>query len=122
MKNNSPGTKAMMAVISLVLLSYFGLQIYQYVMDPLSTTLAYTYRVEKEAQLSGYVVRKEQVLAKEDGLLRQERTEGERVSNGGVVATVYADEASLARRAISVTLFISIFPIQIKMSKSKPIK
>ena len=98
MKNNSPGTKAMMAVISLVLLSYFGLQIYQYVMDPLSTTLAYTYRVEKEAQLSGYVVRKEQVLAKEDGLLRQERTEGERVSNGGVVATVYADEASLARQ------------------------
>lgn len=98
MKNNSPGTKLLMAAITLVLLSYFGIQVYRYFMDPLSTTLAYTYQVEKEAQLSGYVVRKEQVLAHEEGLLQQERTEGERVSNGGVVATVYADEASLERQ------------------------
>lgn len=98
MKNNSPGTKLLMAAITLVLLSYFGIQVYRYFMDPLSTTLAYTYQVEKEAQLSGYVVRKEQVLAHEEGLLQQERTEGERVSSGGIVATVYADEASLERQ------------------------
>ena len=98
MKNNSPGTKILMAVITLVLMSYFGIQVYRYFMDPLSTTLAYTYRVEQEAQLSGYVVRKEQILPNEEGLLRQERAEGERVSNGGVVATVYADEASLRRQ------------------------
>lgn len=98
MKNNSPGTKLLMAVITLVLLSYFGVQVYRYFMDPLSTTLAYTYQVEKVAQLSGYVVRQEQILAHEEGLLQQERTEGERVSNGGIVATVYADEASLERQ------------------------
>ena len=98
MKNNSPGTKLLMAAITLVLMTYFGVQAYRYFTDPLSTTLAYTYQVEKEVQLTGYVVRKEQVLAHEEGLLRQERLEGERVSSGGVVATVYADEDSLARQ------------------------
>src|SRR5699024_832351 len=33
------------------------------------------------------------------GLLRLQRAEGERVSAGGVVATVYADQASLDRQS-----------------------
>jgi len=98
MKNNSAGMKLLMAAITLVLAAYFGVQVYRFYMDPLSTTLAYTYQVEKEVPLSGYVVRQEQILAEESGLLRQERTEGERVSSGGVIATVYADEAALRRQ------------------------
>ena len=99
MKNNSPATKLLMLIVSLAVAAYFGIQAYNYFMDPLSSTMAYTYRVEEEISLSGYVVRQEAILPDEDsGLLRLDRKEGERVSVGGSVATVYADQASLERQ------------------------
>ena len=100
MKNNSLGMKLLMTAVTLALLAYFGIQGYRYFTDPLTTTLAYNYRVEDSIGLSGYVVRQEQVLADDSsGLLRLQREEGERVSNGGIVASVYADQASLDRQA-----------------------
>lgn len=97
MKQSSLGTKLFMVILTLGVLTYFGIQGYRYFSDPLSITLAYHYRVEEELTLSGYVVRQEQVLANHDsGLLQLRRQEGERVSKGGTVALVYADEASLA--------------------------
>ena len=99
MKNNSLGTKLLMAAVTLALLLYFGFQAVNYFSDPLSTTLAYTYRVEETASLSGYMVREELVLSGESGgLLRLQREEGERVAVGGTVARVYADQAALDRQ------------------------
>ena len=99
MKNNSLGTKVLMAAVTLALLAYFGFQAARYFSDPLSTTLAYAYQVEDGVSLSGYVIREEQVLdTEESGLLRLQREEGERTSNGGVIAMVYADQASLDRQ------------------------
>ena len=99
MKNNSLGTKILMTAVTLSLLAYFGLQAYRYFADPLTTTLAYNYQVEEGMDLSGYVVRREQVLADEaSGLLRLQRSEGEKVGAGGTVALVYADQASLDRQ------------------------
>lgn len=100
MKNNSLGTKLLMLAVTLAVLAYFGVQVYLYFTDPLSTTLAYAYQVEEAVDLSGYVIRTEQVLPDDaGGLLRLQRAEGERVSVGGTVATVYADQASLDRQA-----------------------
>ena len=99
MKNNSLGTKILMALVMLTLLAYFGVQAFLYFSDPLTTTVAYYYQVEEGAELSGYVARAEQVLPEEaSGLLRLQRGEGERVSVGGTIATVYADQASLDRQ------------------------
>ena len=105
MKNNSLRMKILMAAVTLGLLAYFGLQGYLYFSDPLTTTLAYTYQVEESVSLSGYVVRQEQVLEDDGGgLLRLRREEGERVSRGGAVASVYADQSSLDRQAEISTL------------------
>lgn len=99
MKQSSILSKALMSLAALGVLAYFGVQIWRYFDDPLSTTLAYAYRVENSAELSGYVVRQEQVIAGESGgLTRLRKSEGERVGTGGVVATVYADQASLDRQ------------------------
>lgn len=88
-----------MLAITLLVLAYFGVQIFRYVNDPLVTTPAYAYEVEDTVELSGYVVRQEQVLeGGSGGLVRLRRSEGERVSTGGAVATVYADQASLDRQ------------------------
>lgn len=99
MKNSSFGTKCLLLAVTLGVLAYFGIQGLQYLGDPLTTTLAYNYQVEEGMDLSGYVVRREQVLADEaSGLLRLQRSEGEKVSAGGTVALVYADQASLDRQ------------------------
>ena len=96
MRQKSLGTKILMAAITLALLAYFGVQAARYFTDPLSTTLAYHYAVEESVSVSGYVVREEQVLSNESsGLLQLLREEGERVSAGGTVAAVFADQASL---------------------------
>ena len=99
MKNNSLGMKLLMSVITLALMGYFGVQAARYFSDPLTTTIAYSYRLEDTLSLSGYVVREELVLPSEgSGLLQVQREEGERVSDGGTVAAVYADQASLDRQ------------------------
>ena len=99
MKNSSFGTKCLLLAVTLGVLAYFGIQGLQYLGDPLTTTLAYNYQVEEGMDLSGYVVRREQVLADEaSGLLRLQRSEGEKVSAGGTMALVYADQASLDRQ------------------------
>lgn len=99
MKHSTLTSKLLMALVTVAVLFYFGVQIVNYFMDPLSTTMAYAYQVEESMSLSGYVVRSEQVLADDtSGLLQLQRTEGERVSAGGTVALVYADQASLDRQ------------------------
>lgn len=100
MKLSGIGTKLWMLVITLGVLVYFGIQAMNYYDDPLSTTMAYSYQVENGVQLSGYMIRKEQVLDDEaGGLLRLERKEGERVSKGGTVAVVYANQDAYDRQA-----------------------
>lgn len=99
MKQTSIGSKLWILMITLGVLAYFGFQGLRYWNDPLATTMAYTYQVENGGQFSGYVVRQEEVLPDESsGLLRLERKEGERVSKGGIVAVVYANQDAYDRQ------------------------
>ena len=98
MKSKALGTKLLMALVCLAVLAYFGLQIWGYYTDPLTTAVAYSYQVEKGATVSGWVARQEQVLPDPgSGLLRLSRSEGEKVARGGRVAVIYADQASMDR-------------------------
>ena len=77
MNRSSFVSKLFTPVITLLVLAYFGYQIYGYVSDPFSTTLAYTYQVEDTVDISGYVVRQEQVLTGDaGGLMRLRKNEG----------------------------------------------
>ena len=99
-KQTGIGTKLLMAALFLGVAAYFGIEAVRYLDDPLGVTLAYRYEVERTVDLSGFLVREERVLPDEgNGLLRLQRSEGERVAAGGVVASVYADQASLDRQA-----------------------
>lgn len=99
MKSTSLATRILMFLVALGVAAYFGYQALRYLDAPMTTTLAYTYTVDKTIEASGYVVRNERVLTDDGGgLLRLTRAEGERVSVGGTVAAVYADQASLDRQ------------------------
>lgn len=100
MKSTSLATRILMLLVCLGVAAYFGYQSLRYLDDPLTTTAAYGYTVDETISASGYVVRSERVLEDNDsGLLRLARAEGERVSVGGAVASVYADRASLDRQS-----------------------
>jgi len=89
-----------MAALFLGVGAYFAVQAFHYLDDPLTVTLAYSYEVENTVDLTGFVIRDEQVLSDDGGgLLRIQRAEGERVAAGGTVASVYTDQASLDRQA-----------------------
>ncbi len=91
MNRSSFVSKLFTPVITLLVLAYFGYQIYGYVSDPFSTTLAYTYQVEDTVDISGYVVRQEQVLTGDaGGLMRLRKNEGERIAkkHGGIEETI----------------------------------
>ena len=105
MKRTAWGTRLLIALLSLLTLSYFGVQGFRYFADPFSTTLAYLYEAEETMDLSGYVVRSEQTLPDVDSpFLRLRRSEGERVSAGGTVAVVYADQESLDMQAEAASI------------------
>ena len=101
---------------------------WRYLSDPLTTTLAYTYEVEESMDLSGYVVRQEQVITDSSGsgLMQIQRGEGERVSAGGTVAAVYADQASLDRQNEMEQLRIQIEQLQYaqerRWDRKRPLK
>lgn len=76
-------------------LLYFVGSIAGYLLDPLTTAVAYTYRSEDSITVSGYLVRDEGVLADNDGLVYITREEGERVSKGRSVAVVYHSQEAL---------------------------
>ena len=74
MKERDSGMRILILAVSLAVLAYFGFQTLRYLMDPLSTTLAYAYQVEETVELNGYLVRNEQVLGNEDSsFLRLQR-------------------------------------------------
>lgn len=99
MKRTSLATRMLMLLVCLGVAAYFGYQSLRYLDNPLTTTTAYAYTVDETIDASGYVVRSERVLEDNDsGLLRLARAEGERVSVGGTVAAVYADQTSLDRQ------------------------
>jgi len=99
-KQRSLGGTLLMTALFLGVGAYFAIQAFHYLDDPLTITLAYSYEVENTVDLTGFVIRDEQVLPDDGGgLLRIQRAEGERVAAGGTVASVYTDQASLDRQA-----------------------
>ncbi len=99
MKQRSLWIRLLMLAVTVGLLALSCKQVLDYLDAPLTTETAYLYSVDLGVEMDGFVVRDERVLPDEaGGLLRLQRSEGERVSGGGLVATVYADQESLDRQ------------------------
>lgn len=100
MKKRSPGIKLLTLAVTVGILAYFSAQVFNYLDNPLTTALTYPYFVDETVEITGgYVIRQEEVLAEDTSeFLRLQRREGERVSSGGLIAAVYADQSSLDRQ------------------------
>lgn len=80
------------------LLLYAGYMALNYFRDPLSTILAVEVSVSEGRSVEGWVVREEQLLTSSSAITVPERSEGEKVGAGQVVAMGYSDADAQTRQ------------------------
>ena len=97
MKQGTVVYKIVIFLIFVAILFYMAGAAWRGLRDPYPTVQGYSYAVEDMVEVTGYLVREEQVLTGSGGIVRLTPAEGEKVSAGATVALLYADEAALER-------------------------
>jgi multidrug efflux pump subunit AcrA (membrane-fusion protein) len=98
MKKSDLGTRVIIAIIFVAILSYFGFSIAQSLMNPFKSTLAVNMTVQEGIRAAGIVVRNETVIGSGGyAAVDVAVSEGEKVSAGGLIAGVYASESVLVK-------------------------
>lgn len=110
MKQGKALINFVIVAIAAALAVYFGFYVFNTFNDPFSTTLTYTYTAYDSVEADGLLVRKEQVLPAQSGIVDVTRGEGEKVGVGQTVALVYrdiqaqSDQAELESLAVEIEL------------------
>lgn len=91
MKQGKPLITFVMVALAAALTVYFGVYAFNTFNAPYSTTMAYAYTALESVEADGVLVRREEVLPDQDGIVDVVRGEGEKVGVGQTVAQVYRD-------------------------------
>ena len=102
-----------LAVVLAVYLGFYALRAFQ---DPYGTTLVYLYTVNDSVEADGLIVRREQVLPAQSGIVEITRAEGERAAAGDAVALVYSDPSALSTQQQIQSLQAEIDQLQYALS------
>ncbi|MBQ2061108.1 MAG: hypothetical protein II458_00315 [Oscillospiraceae bacterium] len=92
---SSPAFKILSVVVLAAVVMYFGIQIYQYLANPFSTTLAYEATADDSISVNGWVVREEEVFHSDAATLTHPLSEGQRVGYGQTFAMAYDNSQTL---------------------------
>ncbi len=98
MKGETAISRLVMLLVVATLVIYCGVSVWRGMTDPLTTAVAYGYTVNDSVETDALLVRREQVLPGQTGIVDVVPGEGERVGAGQTVATVYRDSAALERK------------------------
>jgi len=91
MKQGKSVITLVMVIFALTLCVYFGVYVFDTFHDPYSTTHTYEYTHSESTQANGVLVRAEQVLTGESGIVELQCSEGEKVAVNQTVAYIYKD-------------------------------
>ncbi len=97
MKQGSLITKIIMFILFAGVVVYLAIYAAGRLVDPFSTAMAYQDVLDDSIEISGMVVRQEQVLAQGSSIMDILPKEGERVAAGETVAILYQNEQALER-------------------------
>lgn len=95
MKRSSPLFRILAAFVLAGVLLFFGVQIWQYFSDPLTTTLVYRAQTEVTLSVDGWVIREEESVPSGGGTLLHALSEGEKVGVDQLIATAYTSAGAL---------------------------
>lgn len=116
MKKTSPLMKILPITVLAAVLVYFAVQLYNYLSDPVNTTLVVAGQAEDTIALNGWLLRDEEVLPAQSGTLSRVRQEGERVGVGQVLARVYANDGALQTVSQIETLELQLQQLQFALT------
>ena len=116
MKKTSPLMKILPIAVLTAVLVYFAVQLYNYLSDPVNTTLVVAGQSEDTIALNGWLLRDEEVLPAQSGTLSRVRQEGERVGVGQVLARVYANDGALQTVSQIETLELQLQQLQFALT------
>lgn len=116
MKKTSPLMKILPIAVLAAVLVYFAVQLYNYLSDPVNTTLVVAGQAEDIIALNGWLLRDEEVLPAQSGTLSRVRQEGERVGVGQVLARVYANDGALQTVSQIETLELQLQQLQFALT------
>ena len=95
MKSSTPIFKILSVAILVAVVLYFGIQLRNYLSDPLTTTLTYLAAAEDTISANGYLLRDEETFSSSAETLSHEQTEGAKVGIGQTIAVAYSNNAAL---------------------------
>ena len=95
MKHSAPLFKILSGCVLVGVLLLFGLQLWQYFSNPLTTTLVYKAETEVTISADGWVVREEEGFHTDGGTLIHALREGEKVGVGQLLASAYSSSGAL---------------------------
>ena len=116
MKKTSPLMKILPIAVLTAVLVYFAVQLYNYLSDPVTTTLVTEGQAEDTIALNGWLVRDEEVLPAQSGTLSRVQQEGQRVGVGQVLAMVYANDSALQTVSQIETLELQLQQLQFALT------
>ena len=91
MKQGKSVITLVMVIFAAVLCIYFGAYVFDTFNEPYSTTFTYEYTHSESTQANGVLIRQEQVLQAEAGIVELQCGEGEKLGVGQTAAYVYRD-------------------------------
>ena len=116
MKKTSPLMRILPFAVLAAVLVYFAVQLYNYLSDPVTTTLVTGGQAEDTIALNGWLVRDEEVLPAQSGTLSRVQQEGQRVGVGQVLAMVYANDSALQTVSQIETLELQLQQLQFALT------
>ena len=112
MKSSTPIFKILSVAILVAVVLYFGVQLRNYLSDPLTTTMVYSATAEDVISVNGYLVRDEETFSSSAATLSHEQTEGAKVGIGQTIAVAYSNSTALDTVAQIETLELQLRQLQ----------
>lgn len=98
MKQGTLNSKIVILALLAAVVVYLGVSAWQSFRDPFTTAATYSYTVDDSVEITGFLVREEQVLANTGGVVELIPQEGEKVAKGGTVALLYQNSSGLEQK------------------------
>lgn len=98
MKQGTLNSRIVMLALLAVVVIYVGVTAWRSFRDPFTMAMTYSYTVDDSMEVTGFLVREEQVLTNTGGVVELIPQEGEKVAKGGTVALLYQDSSGLEQR------------------------
>ena len=117
MKQGTLFTRVAILVLFLGLIFYLGINGWRSLTDPFSTTFAYEYTSDDSTEAAGIIVREEQVLAGQSGIVDLRFAEGEKVGVGQPIAYLYQSTEAAQRRHTLRSLELEAEQLEYAMSQ-----